>query len=218
MQLPHTQGPLWAVVAFAGKFERPKKLLQSAGISQPILHMHPLRVYNATCPLRNGSQSAAATHAALWALASRRQRDIIIFEEDIAFKNVRIREAIGQMHAVFSDIFFFGYCGKVACTHAYRVSSSGAGALLSAYQRHGRCVESDAPIMSLCTNGVLYCRHASGMPGPGLWGSGAVGQNKSLGRYLHDRKCSMVPIAMWRTTGCRTRWDFSKFSDTTIPH
>lgn len=218
MTLQRTQGPLWAIVAFAGKFERPKELLQDAGISQPILHMHPLRVYNATCPLRNGSQSAAATHAALWALASKRQRDIIIFEEDIAFKNARIREAMWQMRAVSSDVFFLGYCGRAACTHAYRVSSSGAGALLSAYRRHGGCVESDEPIMNLCTKSVLNCRRASGMPGLGLWGNGAVGQNKSLRRYLHDKQCSSVPIAMWPTAGCRTRWDYSKFADTTIPH
>lgn len=216
--MKHIRGPLWAIVAFAGKFERLEKLLQNAGISDPILHMHPLQIYNATCPLSNGSQSASATHAALWALASRRQRDIIIFEEDVAFQNKRIREAIEQMHAVSSDIFFLGYCGKMACTHAYKVSSSGAGVLLSTYQRHGRCVESDGPIMDLCSNNVLDCRHALGMPGVGLWGKGAVGQNKSLGRYLHDKPCSMLPIALWPTSGCRTRWDFSKFADTTILH
>jgi len=217
---PAWKNQTWTVIAFKGQFERARRVLQrAAGEKQPIFHQIPLPWHNASCQFTNGSQSAAATHAKLWKKAVETQRIAYIFEEDVAIGNyTRMEKELTRAQTLPSDLFFLGFCGRATCSHAYRVTAKGASRLLRAYHSYNGCVESDGPIVELCTRGKLLCAHAQGFPGKGLWGNGVVGQNKSLSRYLHDRSCRDVPRANWAAVGCRTIWDYSKFADTTVAH
>ena len=158
-----------------------------------------------------GILSLAATHAAAWGEIVRTNLTRAVFEDDIAVDfPTRARARLLELaRDAPCDFVFLGHCGSrgIRCTHAYMATPKAAAALLASYRETKGCAVSDDPQEHFCTRADVCCTSARGVPGAGLYGSGIIGQNRSLPHYLHFRGC--WALKAWQRPGvCGSVMDY----------
>ena len=187
--------------------------LHAAPLHAAPLHAAPRRV------LTRGILSLAATHAEAWRRIVASNLTSAVFEDDVAVDHprrarVRLLELVRDAPCDFVQL---GHCGSrgTRCTHAYVATPRAAAALLVSYRRASGCVQSDDPQEEFCNRADACCAVAKGIPGAQLYGSGIIGQNRSLPHYLHFRPCWKIKHAARAAHGCASVMDYETAPDGT---
>ena len=142
-----------------------------------------------------------------------------VFEDDIAVDAARRARArlIEFARDAPCDFVQLGHCGSrgIRCTHAYLATPRAATFLLASYRRARGCMQSDDPQEEFCSRSDACCAVAKGTPGPGLYGAGIIGQNRSLPHYLHFRPCWEIKFAERDAARCASVMDYETAPDGT---
>lgn len=218
------------IIAFPERFKRAASFVDSLDVWMVAARrLHPAAVppsvacNSSTAFAQSGVLSLSATHAAAWEEVLSTNDSLTIFEDDIdaaapAVARSRLRAlATSRRRPHECDLVLLGHCGRSErrCTHAYVVTPRAAHWMLSYYHAHAGCVQPDDPQEVFCQQPGVCCHSAQGKPGPGLFGGGIFGQNRSMAHYLHGRPCIQIPRAQWARASCKSARDFETLGDGT---